>query len=208
MTLLFAGGLDILLIVLMFRYFVRERRLRTESELVSEQLERSRAETERSAAEIRELNSTLEERVRQRTAELEPTNRELEAFSYSVSHDLRAPLRTIDGFSVALEEDYADAVDATGRDYIARVRTGVQRMGQLIDALLQLSRITRAEIVREDVDMSALAESVVENVVEENPGRVMQIRVQPGLRVNADPKLLRVARENMFNNAAKITSKK
>ena len=207
-TLLFASGLDLLLIVLMFRYFVRERKLRVESERVAEELTRSQAETERKTEEVVLLNQTLEERVRQRTAELETTNRELEAFSYSVSHDLRAPLRTIDGFSVALEEDYADAVDDVGRDYIARVRTGVQRMGQLIDALLQLSRITRAEIVREDVDLSALVSSVAETVREENPGRAMDIAIEAALTINADPKLLRVALENLFNNAAKFTSKK
>ena len=119
----------------------------------------SRVEVERKAAEIQELNESLERRVQQRTAELEvtnreleATNRELEAFSYSVSHDLRAPLRTIDGFSLALEEDYAAVVEAEGKDYIGRVRAAVQRMGGLIDALLQLSRITRAEIERETVN--------------------------------------------------------
>jgi light-regulated signal transduction histidine kinase (bacteriophytochrome) len=164
-------------------------------------------EVERKAEEVHLLNITLEERVRQRTAELEATNRELEAFSYSVSHDLRAPLRTIDGFSLALEEDYTDAVDATGRDYIKRVRTGVQRMGQLIDSLLQLSRITRAEIAREPVDMSALGESVVANLREENPDRTLDILVDPRMQVDADPKLLRVALENLLGNAVKFTSK-
>ena len=166
-----ASGLDFLLIVFMFRYFSRERGLRLEPEQTAANLAIARAEVERNAEEVRQLNVTLEERVRQRTAELEATNRELEAFSYSVSHDLRAPLRTIDGFSLALEEDYTEAVDATGRDYIKRVRTGVQRMGQLIDALLQLSRITRAEITREPVDLTALANSVAANLREENPGR-------------------------------------
>ncbi len=196
-----------LLIVLMFRYFSRERSLRLETEQTAASLAIARVEVERRAAEVHELNVTLEERVRQRTAELEATNRELEAFSYSVSHDLRAPLRTIDGFSLALEEDYTEAVDATGRDYIKRVRTGVQRMGQLIDALLQLSRITRAEITRESVDLSALAVSVANNLNEEHPGRDLNITVEEGLTVDADPKLLRVALENLLGNAAKFTSK-
>jgi signal transduction histidine kinase len=206
-TLFLASGLDLLLIILMFRYFARERTLRLQTEQTAASLAIARVEVERKANEVHQLNITLEERVRQRTAELEATNRELEAFSYSVSHDLRAPLRTIDGFSLALEEDYTDAVDATGRDYIKRVRTGVQRMGQLIDSLLQLSRITRAEIVREPVDLSALAESVVANLLEEHPGRELHIAIEPGLQGSADPKLLRVALENLLGNAVKFTSK-
>ena len=207
LTLFLASGLDLLLIFLMFRYFARERRLKEISEQTAESLAQSRAEVERKAVEIQALNVTLEERVRQRTAELENTNRELEAFSYSVSHDLRAPLRTIDGFSLALEEDYAEAVDDTGRDYIKRVRGGVQRMGMLIDALLQLSRVTRAEIARETVDLTAMVESVAANVKEENADRNLDISVEQGMQVNADPKLLRVAIENLLGNAAKFTGK-
>jgi light-regulated signal transduction histidine kinase (bacteriophytochrome) len=138
---------------------------------------------------------------------LEMTNRELEAFSYSVSHDLRAPLRTIDGFSLALEEDYLTAIDDVGRDYIRRVRAGVQRMGQLIDSLLQLSRITRAEIAREDFDLSDMAESVASNLSEENPGRGTTFHIEKNLHANADPKLVRVAIENLFGNAVKFSSK-
>jgi signal transduction histidine kinase len=206
-TLFLASTLDLILIILMFRYFTRERTLRMQTEETAASLALARVEVERNAEEVRLLNVTLEERVRQRTAELEATNRELEAFSYSVSHDLRAPLRTIDGFSLALEEDYTEAVDATGRDYIKRVRTGVQRMGQLIDSLLQLSRITRADIAREPVDMTALAESVVANLRDEYPGRELKITIDPGMQVDADSKLLRVALENLLGNAAKFTSK-
>jgi signal transduction histidine kinase len=206
-TLFVSSGLDLLLLLLMFRYFARERSLRLETEETARKLAIARVEVERKAKEVHQLNLTLEERVRQRTAELEATNRELEAFSYSVSHDLRAPLRTIDGFSLALEEDYTDAVDDTGRDYIKRVRTGVQRMGQLIDSLLQLSRITRAEIAREPVDLSALGESVVTNLRDENPARTLDILVDPDMQADADPKLLRVALENLLGNAAKFTSK-
>ena len=203
-----ASVIDLVLIVLMFRYFLLERKQRLDLQVIAENLATSRLEVERNAAEVQALNTTLEERVRQRTNELETTNRELEAFSYSVSHDLRAPLRTIDGFSLALEEDYASAVDSVGRDYIQRVRAGVQRMGQLIDALLQLSRITRAEITRENFSLSELALSVAADLRDENPGRDLTFNIQPGLDANADPKLLRVALENLMGNAVKFSSRK
>lgn len=206
-TVMLASLLDLLLIVLMFRSFYTERALRIETENAAERLAVSRVEVEARAAEIQLLNATLEERVQQRTAELETTNRELEAFSYSVSHDLRAPLRTIDGFSLALEEDYAEAVDAVGRDYIRRVRAGVQRMGTLIDDLLQLSRITRAEIVREEFDLSGLARTVAGELKDGEPGREIEIRMEEELRTHADPKLVRVALENLLGNALKFSSK-
>lgn len=203
-----ASSLDFLLIVLMFRFLAQERRMRLASEQTSTQLLIARSEAEERAEEVRSLNDSLEQRVKLRTTELETINRELEAFSYSVSHDLRAPLRTIDGFSLALEEDYAAAVDATGRDYILRVRTGVQRMGQLIDALLQLSRITRAEITRESFNMSQLAESVAAALAEENRGRDITFHIEPGLQAEGDPKLLRIALENLLGNAVKFSSRK
>ena len=202
-----ASALDFLLIILMFRYFAQERDLRLATQLQAEHLATSRAQIEANAAEIHELNVSLEERVRLRTAELETTNRELEAFSYSVSHDLRAPLRTIDGFSLALEEDYASAVDETGRDYIRRVRTGVQRMGQLIDALLQLSRITRAELVREQVDMTELAKAVAAELADAEPGRTIRFEIEEGLTALADAKLIRVAFENLLGNAVKFSGR-
>jgi len=200
-----ASLLDFLLIVLLLRYFVRERQMRVASELDAERLAVARAEAEEHADEVRSLNATLENRVRLRTAELETTNHELEAFSYSVSHDLRAPLRTIDGFSLALEEDYANLVDDAGRDYIRRVRNGVQRMGQLIDALLQLSRITRADLNREDVDLSETAESIAADIRDGAPG--VAFRIESGLHASADPRLLNIALENLLGNAAKFSSK-
>jgi len=206
LTLAVASLIDFLLIVLMFRYFVHERSLRVASEEATQRLAIAQAETEVKAAEVQALNETLEERVRQRTAELETTNRELEAFSYSVSHDLRAPLRTIDGFSLALEEDYAVAVDATGRDYIRRVRSGVQRMGELIDALLQLSRITRAAIVRERFDLSVLASTIATDLQEQNRNREITFHIEAGLMADADPKLLQVALENLLGNSVKFSA--
>ncbi|HEU4636784.1 MAG TPA: CHASE3 domain-containing protein [Edaphobacter sp.] len=203
-----ASLLDLLFIAFLFRYFTAERAMRLAAEVDAENLSRARQEADARAAEVRSLNESLEKRVWERTQELEAINKELEAFSYSVSHDLRAPLRTIDGFSLALQEDYQDLVDATGRDYIHRVRSGVQRMGQLIDALLQLSRITRAEITRERFNLSELAESVASVLKEEHPAQDIQFNIEPGLEAEADAGLIRVALENLFGNAIKFSSKK
>jgi light-regulated signal transduction histidine kinase (bacteriophytochrome) len=200
--------LDLLMIGLVSWYLGRERDMRLAAEESAVKLSEATTAAQRSAEEVSILNAELEQRVQERTAELESTNRELEAFSYSVSHDLRAPLRTIDGFSLALMEDYADVVDETGRDYIKRVRTGVQRMGQLIDALLQLSRITRAELVRETIQPVAIAQSVIAALKEENPERNMTFTVTPGPLAQADPKLVQVALENLLGNAVKFTSRK
>ncbi len=115
-------------------------------------------------AQVRQLNAELEQRVQDRTAELESANQELEAFSYSVAHDLRGPLRGMDGFSQALIEDYAGKLDATARDYLQRIRAGAQRMGMLIDDLLELARVSRAEMRREPVNLSSLAQTVMEEV--------------------------------------------
>ena len=154
-----------------------------------------------------QLNSELESRVQLRTQELETANKELEAFSYSVSHDLRAPLRTVDGFSAALEEDYGDQLGAEGKDFVRRVRNGVQRMGELIDALLMLSRVTRADLNREAVDVSALAGSLADEFRSRYPERDLEFRIEPDLQADADPKLLRVALENLLENAVKYTSR-
>jgi signal transduction histidine kinase len=207
-ALALATGLDLLLLLFMFGYFSRERRLRVSAEETALKLAEAQHAAEQRAEEIRALNAELETRVQQRTAELEVTNRELEAFSYSVSHDLRAPLRTVDGFSLALEEDYLNEIDDVGRDYIRRVRSGVQRMGQLIDSLLQLSRITRAEITREDFDLSEMASSVAAGINEQNPEVPTRFHIEEGQVANGDPKLVRVALENLLGNAVKFSSKK
>ena len=203
-----ASFLSVLLLIIVSRNLVRERDLRIASEATTLELSAANVQIVSTAAQIKSLNAELEDRVRLRTAELESTNRELEAFSYSVSHDLRAPLRTIDGFSLALEEDFHDVVGEAGRDYIARVRSGVQRMGGLIDALLQLSRITRAEISRADVDVSAVVETVAGNLREENPAQVLHFQIEPQMHANADPHLLQVAFENLLGNAVKFSSRK
>ena len=161
----------------------------------------------RAEQEIRNLNRELEQRVRERTAELEAANQELEAFSYSVSHDLRAPLRSIDGFTQALAEDYADHLDEQAQDYTQRVRKAAQRMGILIDDLLRLSRVTRAEMNRQTVDLSGVVLEIVEALRAAEPSREVAIEVQAGLTGMGDPQLLRVALENLLGNAWKFTSR-
>jgi signal transduction histidine kinase len=153
------------------------------------------------------VNEDLERRVEQRTRELEASNKELEAFSYSVSHDLRAPLRTIDGFSLALQEDFSENLDEKGRDYIARVRNGVQRMGTLIDSLLQLSRVARSEVQREPIDLSQLATLVFNEILIADPQRTVRWDAQPGVMAQADPRLMRIALENLIGNAWKFTAR-
>jgi len=166
-------------------------------------------ETDKSAAldALYKLNRELEDRVSARTAALETANRELEAFCYSVSHDLRAPLRALDGFSEALLRTYADKFDERGRHYLERVRAGTQRMGQLIDDLLQLSRHSRGDMKRESVDLSAIALSVADELRQHEPDRQVSLEVQEGLKCQGDPGLLRVVLENLLANAWKFTGK-
>jgi PAS domain S-box-containing protein len=139
--------------------------------------------------------------------ELERKNEELEAFTYSVSHDLRAPLRSIDGFSQALIEDCADKLDEQGKDYLRRIRAGAQRMGGLIDDLLQLSRIDRVQLRREPVDLSGLAHLVIAELRSSNHAHAVEVQVRDGLTVEADSHLLRIVLENLLGNASKFTSK-
>lgn len=141
-------------------------------------------------------------------AALEDANRELEAFSYSVSHDLRAPLRHIDGFAQALADDYADTLDETGRGFLARIRAGAQRMGTLIDDLLSLSRVTRAELQRTDLDLTAMAREIAARLSEDDPRRRVEWRIGGSLRARGDARLLRIALDNLLGNAFKFTSKR
>lgn len=158
--------------------------------------------------EVRKLNTKLEERVAARTAELAAANKELEAFCYSVSHDLRAPLRGLDGFSQALLEDYGDKLGSEGQKLLQRIRAGSQRMGQLIDDLLNLSRVSRSELRREPVNLSGLAGDVAEELHERDPQRQVALRIAEDLQADGDPQLLRVVLENLLGNAWKYTAKR
>ena len=160
--------------------------------------------TDRQQAEarIQALNEVLAQRARQ----LEAANAELQAFSYSVSHDLRAPLRSIDGFSLALVEDYAPQLDEPARDYLNRIRAAAQRMGELIDALLILSRVTRAELRRLPLNLSALAEAVAAELRQREPGHAVELTIAPGLTAEGDPSLVRNVLENLLSNAWKFTA--
>jgi len=157
--------------------------------------------------EILRLNEELEQRVRERTAELEASNKELEAFAYAVSHDLRAPLRSIDGFSNALLEDYLKKMDETGKNYLQRVRDAAQRMGFLIDDMLKLSKITRTEIEKELVDLSEMAESIAEAYRQSNPGRAFDLIIHRGITIKGDRHLMRIVMENLLDNAFKFTGR-
>jgi PAS domain S-box-containing protein len=163
---------------------------------IQEALRRQAEEVERHRSELALAN-----------VELIAANQELESFSYSVSHDLRAPLRTIDGFSLALLEDCADKLDAQGRGYLHRVRDATQRMGILIDDILDLSRVTRAEMIRESVDLSSIARSVLGELAVAQPDRHAEMKIKGGLNAIGDSHLLHIALENLLGNAWKFTSK-
>jgi light-regulated signal transduction histidine kinase (bacteriophytochrome) len=169
------------------------RRIR--DELLRTTLEITEARAQRELAEAR---AAL-------VGELERKNDELEAFTYSVSHDLRAPLRSIDGFSQALLEDYAGRLDEKGQGYLRRVRSAAQRMGDLIDDLLQLSRINRMNLDRERTDLSGLARLVVADLRDQEPANPIEVDIPDGLTIEADGQLMRIVLENLFGNAFKFT---
>ncbi len=167
----------------------------TQAEVVERQQAEQRAQ---------DLNQGLQKAI----IELKAVNQELEAFSYSVSHDLRAPLRSIDGFSQALLEDCLDKLDENGQDYLHRIRSATQRMGTLIDDLLALSRVTRSDMHRSSVDLSQLAHRICTDLQKANPERQVEWEIQPGLLTHGDRSLLKIVLDNLLNNAWKYTSKR
>lgn len=166
-------------------------------ELVNQRLEREIEERKRAETQVQAVNT-----------ELLAANKELEAFSYSVSHDLRAPLRSIDGFSLALLEDYADKLDDEGKDHLQRVRSATQRMGTLIDDLLNLARVTRTEMRLEGANLDVIAQSVAAELQKVEPDRQAEFRIEEGLAALVDSHLIKIALENLLGNAWKFTSKR
>ena len=154
-------------------------------------------------AKIQMLNAELEARVEQRTAELMVANKNLEAFTYSVAHDLRSPLRALSGYGEALTEDYGDRLDETGRWYVERIQAATERMGALIDDLLLLAQVSRAEMSLGPVDLSAEVAAIAVELQAREPGRRVRFAIQDGVWVNADRTLIRTVLQNLVENAWK-----
>jgi PAS domain S-box-containing protein len=187
---------------------VELQRLLAETEHSSQALLSVVEDQKEAQEQVRQLNAELDQRVKERTAQLESAKQELEAFSYSVSHDLRAPLRAMDGFSAILKSDYQDKLDQQAQHYLSRIQEASRRMGQLIEDLLNLSRITRREVKLDRVDLSLLARQIAGELRSQSPERQVEFEISPDLVVRADPGLIKIALENLLNNALKYSSKK
>lgn len=160
----------------------------------------------RAQQELRRYRTQLEELVEERTTALTAINRELEAFSYSISHDLRGPLLAFDGLSQALLDDYGNRLDSRAKDYLNRMRRASQRMGSVFDGLQSLFRVTSGDIHREPVDLSRMAAEIVEELRASSPDREVSVEIAPDLVVTGDAKLVRILLGNLINNAWKFTS--
>src|SRR5882672_9484261 len=196
-----SGEFDVL------RARVRTQIRRHQSEGENRRFREESMQREADGTEARAAKELAESRA-QLVDELERKNEELEAFSYSVSHDLRAPLRAIDGFSQAILEECPDQLDEVGRGYLRRVRGAAQRMAELIDDLLKLARIGAAELVRRRIDLSQIAREVSDELRAREPDRKVDVRVEQALYADADERLLRIALENLIGNAWKFTGKR
>jgi signal transduction histidine kinase len=161
----------------------------------------------RAANELLEQMQQRDLVLRRRSTELEAANGELEAFAYSVSHDLRSPLASVSGFSQALRDDYGKTLDETGREYLSWIESAVQQMNDLVAGLLQMSRVSRVEIHRTDVDLSAMAASIAETFRQKAPARAVRFRIEPGMTASADERLVHAVLENLMSNAFKFTGK-
>ena len=173
-----------------------------------EERNRELTERRRAEAEVRALNLELESRVKCRTRELAMANRELEAFSSAVSHDLRSPLQRIQGFAQIVSEDYATVLPDDGRDFVNRIASESRRMAILVDALFQLSQATHGALRRDKVDLSRFASQVADDLRRQQPGRSVEFVIAPGLVANGDPALLRSVLQNLLDNAWKFTARK
>ena len=188
---------------------IRRKQIEDEQRKVREQLLRSEldAAEARAAKSLAEARAAMAEELARANQELAHANRELEAFSYSVSHDLRAPLRTISAFTYAIIEDFGDHMDDRARDHIRRVLAATARMSDLIDALLELARISRAPIGRHRVDLSQLATIVLDELSRREPMRAVALDVTPGIVIDADARLMRILLDNLLGNAWKFTAR-
>jgi len=185
-----------------------EEFLRNYSQLVAGKLEEKVRELSEVNESLLRLNSELEHRVIERTAQLEAANHELELMSYSVSHDMRAPLRHLDGFSQALIDEYAAKLNTTGKEYLERIRKSSRRMLEMIDAILELSRFARGKVLRESVDLSAVVREIADELARSQPERNVTFRISEGITVRGDAQLLRVVLENLIGNAWRFSAPK
>ncbi len=200
-----ASGLDVLKARIQAQ--IRRKQFEDEHRRIREQLLRTEHEAEeaRAARQLAETRAAMAEQLQRANLELETANRELEAFSYSVSHDLRAPLRTIDGFTAVLAEDYAETFDANGKKHLERIREATKRMDAMIADMLRLARVASGDLHPRQVDVTAIARAIVDDLVARHPDRQVEVVIQPNITAQADAGLLRTALENLLENAWKFT---
>lgn len=201
--LTYLSNMGLTLILLVWVYFVATNRIRRSLDRAQQEIEK-RNEAE---VELRELNQTLEQRIASRTLQLEIANKELESFSYAVSHDLRAPLRAINGFSKVLIDDYYENLDEDAKNYLTRIHEASIRMSDLIADLLTLSRASSGDLSIFNTDMTMMALDIVDELVRSEPSRQVTVVIAPQMHVNADRGLLHVVLTNLLNNAWKYSAK-